>query len=108
MAKHAKIACIEPSDSQECKDFAKAAFEISERFDMPVLLRTTTRVSHSKSLVEFGEREEHMPDAYKKDAGLQEKLAASSLALDDIADSALRACLAAKAELTGFQQKIGD
>ena len=69
VAKHAKIACLEPSDSQECKDFAKAAFEISERFDMPVLLRTTTRVSHSKSLVEFGEREEHPPADYVKDAG---------------------------------------
>lgn len=67
-AKHAKIACIEPSDSQECKDFAKAAFEISEKFDMPVILRTTTRVSHSKSLVEFAEREEHIPGEYVKNA----------------------------------------
>lgn len=67
-AKHAKVACVEPSDSQECKDFVKAAFEISERFDMPVLLRTTTRVSHSKSLVEFGEREEHIPEEYVKNA----------------------------------------
>ena len=58
-ARHARIACVEPSDSQECKDFVKTAYEISERFDMPVLFRTTTRVSHSKSLVEFGEREEH-------------------------------------------------
>ena len=66
-AKHAKVACIEPSDSQECKDYVKAAFDISERFDMPVLFRTTTRVSHSKSLVEFGEREEHIPDEYVKD-----------------------------------------
>lgn len=65
-AKHAKIACVEPSDSQECKDFVKLAYEISERFDMPVLLRTTTRVSHSKSLVELGEREEHSPDDYVK------------------------------------------
>ncbi len=58
VAKHAKIACVEPSDSQECKDFTKAAYEISERFDMPVLLRTTTRVSHSKSLVELEDRVE--------------------------------------------------
>ena len=67
VAKHAKVACIEPSDSQECKDFVKAAFDISERFDMPVLFRTTTRVSHSKSLVEFGKREEHIPVDYVKD-----------------------------------------
>lgn len=57
-AMHAKVACVEPSDSQECKDFVKAAYEISEKFDMPVILRTTTRISHSKSLVEFGERVE--------------------------------------------------
>ena len=42
---------VEPSDSQECLDFMKAAYEISERFDLPVLFRTTTGVSHSKSLV---------------------------------------------------------
>ncbi len=57
-ARHAKIAMVEPSDSQECKDFMREAYHISERFDMPVLFRTTTRVSHSKSLVTFGEREE--------------------------------------------------
>ena len=69
VARHAKIACVEPSDSQECLEFTKAAFDISERFDMPVLLRTTTRVSHSKSLVEFGEREEHVPGPYEKNPG---------------------------------------
>ena len=67
-AKFAKIALIEPSDSQECKDFMREAFEISERFDMPVLFRTTTRVSHSKSLVEFGERTDIPPRPYVKDS----------------------------------------
>ena len=65
-AKFAKIALIEPSDSQECKDFLKEAYRISERFDMPVLYRTTTRVSHSKSLVTFGEREEAEPFTYER------------------------------------------
>ena len=63
-AKSAKIAMVEPSDSQECLDFMKAAYEISEQFDMPVLFRTTTRVAHSKSIVTFGERVEHEPPAY--------------------------------------------
>ena len=63
-ARAAKIAMVEPSDSQECKDFVREAFEISERFDMPVLFRTTTRVSHSKSLVELGERTELEPRPY--------------------------------------------
>ena len=65
-ARFAKIALIEPSDSQECKDFMRTAYEISERFDMPVLFRTTTRVSHSKSLVEFGERVDVPPRPYVK------------------------------------------
>lgn len=56
-AKFAKIACIEPSDSQESKDFLKEAYKISEEFDVAVLFRMTTRVCHSKSLVELGERE---------------------------------------------------
>jgi indolepyruvate ferredoxin oxidoreductase alpha subunit len=63
-AQFAKIPLIEPSDSQECKDFMKEAYDISERFDIPVLFRTTTRVSHSKSLVTFGEREEQTPARY--------------------------------------------
>ncbi len=57
-ARAAKIAMVEPSDAQECLDFIKEAYMISERFDMPVLIRTTTRVAHSKSLVHFGDREE--------------------------------------------------
>lgn len=65
-ARAAKIAMVEPSDPQECKDFVKMACEISEEFDTPVLYRTTTRVCHSKGLVEFGERTEHVAPAYKR------------------------------------------
>lgn len=57
-AKFAKIPLIEPADSQDAKDFMKAALELSERFDTPVLFRTTTRISHSKSVVVLGERVE--------------------------------------------------
>ncbi len=65
-AKFAKLALIEPSDSQECKDFMQEAYRISEEYDMPVLFRTTTRVSHSKSLVELGERHEPEWKGYQK------------------------------------------
>jgi indolepyruvate ferredoxin oxidoreductase alpha subunit len=54
--KFASIPVIEPSDSQEAKDFLKEAFEISEEFDTPVLYRITTRISHSKGIVKIGER----------------------------------------------------
>ena len=54
----AKIPMLEPSDSGECKEFAKLAYEISERFDTPVLLRLSTRISHSQSIVELCDRDE--------------------------------------------------
>ena len=57
-ARFAKIPMLEPSDSQEAKNFVLQGFHISEQFDVPVLLRTTTRIAHSKSLVELGERDE--------------------------------------------------
>lgn len=55
-ARAAKIPMLEPSNSQECIDMVKVAFELSERYDTPVLIRMTTRVCHSKSIVEIGER----------------------------------------------------
>jgi indolepyruvate ferredoxin oxidoreductase alpha subunit len=54
-APFAKVPLLEPSDSQEAKDFVKEAFHISEQFDVPVIVRTTTRIAHAESLVEFGE-----------------------------------------------------
>ncbi len=65
-AKAAMTPMFEPSDSQECKDMLVEAFEISERHDIPVLLRMTTRVCHSKSLVELGERQEMAIRPYVK------------------------------------------
>ncbi|MCX8023199.1 MAG: indolepyruvate ferredoxin oxidoreductase subunit alpha [Syntrophorhabdaceae bacterium] len=52
----AKVPMLEPSDPWECKEFTKLAFEISERFDTPVLMRSETRVSHCDSPVDIGER----------------------------------------------------
>lgn len=57
-ARFAKIPLLEPSTSQEAKDMTKLAFEISEKFDTPVLIRVTTRVCHSKGIVECFDREE--------------------------------------------------
>ena len=58
-----KIPMLEPSDSREAKEFTKAAFELSERFDTPVLLRMCTRIAHSQCAVELEDR---------KEAGLKE------------------------------------
>ena len=61
-----KIPMLEPSDSAEALAFAKLAYELSEQFDTPVLLKMCTRVSHSQSVVETGERVEVIKE-YKKD-----------------------------------------
>ena len=55
-AKLGKFPLLEPADSQEAKDFVVKGIEISEKFDTPVLIRTTMRTSHSKSVVTLGER----------------------------------------------------
>ncbi len=66
-ARFAKIPMLEPADSQDCKDFVKIGMEISERFDVPVLLRMTTRISHSKGIVTAGEIEQPPVRGFKKD-----------------------------------------
>ena len=65
-AKAAMVPMFEPADSQEAKDMLADAFEISEQYDVPVLYRMTTRVCHSKSLVELGERVEVPIKPYAK------------------------------------------
>ena len=65
-APHAKVAMVEPSDSQECLDYMKEAYEISEKFDTLILFGVTTRVCHSKSAVELGERKSVAVRPYEK------------------------------------------
>ena len=66
-AKAAKVPMLEPSDSAEALTFAKLAYEISEQFDTPVLLKMCTRVAHSQSIVEPAERVEVPQKPYVKD-----------------------------------------
>jgi len=66
-AKASKIPMLEPADSAECRDFMAEAYRISETFDTPVLIRVTTRISHSKSPVETGERAEVPLKRYERD-----------------------------------------
>ncbi len=61
-----KIPMLEPADSQEAYIYAKTAFELSEKFDTPVLLRMCTRIAHSQSIVEFGEHVEKTVKEYAK------------------------------------------
>ena len=66
-ARASKIPMVEPSDSREAIEFVKLAYEISEKYDTPVLLKMCTRVSHSQSVVEPSDRVEIDPKPYKKD-----------------------------------------
>ena len=66
-ARFAKVPMLEPSDSQEAKDFVKLAFEISEKFSVPVIVRSETRVSHSMSVVSLGEDAETFQKDPEKD-----------------------------------------
>lgn len=65
-ARASKTPMLEPADSAECRDFAKLAYDLSEQFDVPFILRLTTRIAHSRSLVELGERQEHELKPYEK------------------------------------------
>lgn len=68
-AAFAKVPILEPSDSSEALAFTKQAFELSERFDLPVIVRSTVRISHAKSLVDTGERiPAGEPSAYASDS----------------------------------------
>jgi indolepyruvate ferredoxin oxidoreductase, alpha subunit len=66
-AKAAKVPMLEPSDSQEAYDLVREAYHLSERFDTPFMIRVTTRICHSRGLVEPSEPEVHVPILYEKD-----------------------------------------
>lgn len=66
-ARSSHIPMLEPADSLESKEYTKLAFEISEKYDTPVLLRMTTRVAHSQSIVELNDKKEIGIKEYKKD-----------------------------------------
>ena len=68
-ARMAKMPMFEPSNSQEAKDMVKAAVKISEEYDTPVIIRTTTRVSHSEGIVELGEREKAPEREFERNMG---------------------------------------
>ena len=67
VARAAMVPVLEPSDSAEAKEFMKYAYELSETYDTPMMLRTTTRLSHSQGVVELCPREEREDIAYERD-----------------------------------------
>ena len=79
IARSSHIPVLEPSDSQEAKDFMKIAYEISEKYDTPVILRTTTKLAHSQSIVELGERVEVEDKEYARNVAKYVMMPASAI-----------------------------
>ncbi|MCQ2533319.1 MAG: indolepyruvate ferredoxin oxidoreductase subunit alpha [Clostridia bacterium] len=78
-ARSSKIPMFEPADSSECKEFTKYAFEFSEKYDTPVLLRLHTRVSHSRSIVETNEPLPQVIKDYVKDSSKNVMMPANAI-----------------------------
>ena len=79
VARSAHVPVIEPSDSQEAKDFMKVAYEISEKYDTPVIFRTTTKLAHSQSIVELYDREEVSDKEYSRNTAKYVMMPASAI-----------------------------
>ncbi len=79
IARSAHIPLLEPSDSQEAKDFVKFAYQLSEKYDTPVILRTTTKLSHSQSVVELCDRVEVEDKKYERNVKKYVMMPASAI-----------------------------
>ncbi len=79
IARASHIPVLEPSDSMEAKEFIKFAYELSEKYDTPVILRTTTKLSHSQSVVELNDRAEISNKEYNRDVRKYVMMPASAI-----------------------------
>ena len=92
-AASAKIPMLEPSDSAESCEFAKLAYELSERFDTPVLLKMCTRVAHSQSVVEIGDRIEQPVKPYEKNIAKYVMMPGNAIRRHPIVEARTRALI---------------
>ena len=90
-AKASKIMMLEPADSSECKEYTKLAFDLSEKFDTPAFIRLSTRVSHSQSLVELGERKEVAVKDYEKNIGKNVMMPANAIKRHVVVEERIKA-----------------
>lgn len=93
----AKLPMLEPSDAEEALRFTKLGFELSEKFDTPVIIKMCTRIAHSQSVVETSDRQEHSPVPYEKNIGKYVMMPACAKVRHPIVEDRLRS-LAAWAE----------
>ncbi len=93
-AKASKTFMLEPSDSAECKEMTKLAFSLSERFDTPVFIRLSTRISHSQSLVELCEPENVPVKPYEKNIGKYVMMPANAIKRHVVVEERAKALVA--------------
>ena len=98
-ARSAKLPMFEPSDSQSCKAMVKHAFNVSEQFDTPVIVRLTTRIAHSRSLVELEEPVTQPRQAYSKDMKKYVMMPAMAVARHVVVEERMQALQAAAAQI---------
>ena len=79
IARAAHVPVLEPSDSQEAKEFVKYGYELSEKYDAPVILRTTTKLAHSQSVVELCDRVEVSDKEYERNVAKYVMMPASAI-----------------------------
>ena len=87
IARSAHLPVLEPSDSEEARQFVKVAYEISEKYDTPVILRTTTKLSHSQSVVNIEDRVVPEDKVYERNVGKYVMMPASAIARHKVVEA---------------------
>lgn len=102
------IPVVEPSDSQEAKDYFKYAFDLSEKYDTPIILRTTTRLAHSQGMVTLEERVEPVDVPYERDIAKHVMMPAMAIKRHLVVEKRLNDMAADAADMPINRVEMGD
>ncbi len=108
IARASHVPVLEPSDSQEAKDFVKLGYELSERYDTPVILRTTTKLAHSQSAVELCDREEIADKEYTRNPQKYVMMPASAIGRHLVVEDRENRLAKDAASLSVNRMEMGD
>ena len=108
IARAAHVPVLEPSDSQEAKDFVKLGYEISEKYDTPVILRTTTKLAHSQSAVELCDRVEVEDKVYERQLSKYVMMPASAIGRHLVVEAREEALAKDAKALSANKMEIND
>ncbi len=108
VARAAMVPVLEPSDSQEAKDFMKYAFELSEKYDTPIILRTTTRLAHSQGVVSLEERQDIEDKVYERNAAKYVMMPGNAIKRHLYVEERLKAMAADGADMPINRMEMGD